>query len=200
MTNIVPMRHPPGCTCGCQNWGCDSPGWGQDLMQCWDQINQLKCIIKQIMAEVGGPIRTGPIRGVVDGSDARPGDVGEYFSASVTLAYAAGVNTQTTLSPTVVQPGDWDLWSTMEFSTITGYVQFQLSPQPVGMSHDLRGQTGQFVTETGEGQANTVIGRTGRGSFSVPTLLPFSVQIDQGIGAGQPAGTAYLVVEGRRRR
>jgi hypothetical protein len=44
------------------------------------------------------------------------------------------------------------------------------------------------------------IGQSARGSFTVPTLLPFSVTVYQGTTSTLPAGTAYMYVEARRMR
>lgn len=144
---------------------------------------------------------TGPIVGVTDGSDAAPGQVGEYIHGTTSISYAAYPQvTTTTATPLVVQPGDWDLWISMQCTTqITG-ASFFLSPQPTGMSNTMYGSLWTAIG-TGAPESITISGMIARGSFSAPTLLPFSVTVSMaGDSSLTTPGTAVLLVEGRRRR
>lgn len=149
----------------------------------------------------GGPAPIfGPIVGVIDGSDAAPGMVGEFIAGSANVAYTAYPNTTTTtVSLMVVPPGDWDLWMQMGSSSVLGAFEAYLNPLPAGMNQSM--QMSMYIGATG---STTVEGinlySVGRGSFSVPTLMPVAVDVWQTTDASLPAGTLYLAMYGRRRR
>ena len=145
----------------------------------------------------------GPIVGVVDGSDAAPGEVGEFIHMTGTFAYAAGVDgLGTTSTGTIdlinVVPGDWDFTVSASFTTLISSALFFLNPLPTGMSNNMFGLNGNF-TMPGEGETAVIIGTAARGSFAVNTMLVFEVQVFQD-AAILPAGTMTLRIEGRRRR
>ena len=136
----------------------------------------------------------GPIIGVTDGSKAAPGEVGELIIGTANTAYpASSLNWNATLSPLVVPPGDWLLTSSMGFSTMIQGAYFYLSPLPPGISNNMSGQAYTANTTAAE---FTLIGTVASLSVSVPTLLPFFVNLDTLTNAG----TAYIQVEGRRMR
>lgn len=142
----------------------------------------------------------GPIIGVVDGSDAAPGEVGEFMTASVEFAYGAGgaggLVTNGTIDLINMPPGDWDFTISATFSTTIGSALFFLSPLPTGMSNIMIGGDGNFGPMASEGVA--IIGQSARGSFAVTTLLAFSVEVFQVINGA--AGNMNLVIDARRRR
>lgn len=142
----------------------------------------------------------GPIIGVVDGSDAAPGEVGEFLTASVEFGYIAGGVAGNVTSGQIdlinMPPGDWDFTISATFSTTIGSALFFLSPEPTGMSNIMIGGDGNFGTMSVEGVA--IIGQSARGSFAVTTLLSFSVEVFQ--VAGGDAGAMNLVIDARRRR
>ena len=145
----------------------------------------------------------GPIIGVVDGSDAAPGEVGEFLTATGTFAYAAGVDGAGTTSTGQIDllnvpPGDWDFTIAARFTTLISSALFFLNPVPTGMSNNMEGLNGNF-TMPGEGETAVIIGTAARGSFAVSTLLSCEVQVFQD-AAILPAGTMTLHIEGRRRR
>jgi hypothetical protein len=162
------------------------------LMQCWQDIAQFQQFLACMLSQMG-PF---PMQGVTDGSNAAPGNIGEFMTATANATFAAGVVTTTTLSPIVIPPGDWDLWSFSEQTVETGIVWYYASPQPVGVTNDMSGIAGA----PGAGLLTRVIGLPARGSFTVPTLLAFHVEVHQDTVAGLLAGTLYLTVSGRRRR
>lgn len=181
---------------------------------CWDQSKAMYEFLSKVITDIfkcnpelipspPPSAGSGPITGVTDGSNAAAGEVGEYIGAITQISFAAyPQRTQTTVSPLVVQPGDWDLWASLYCSTEFGSVWFNLVPTPAGISNNLAGGNALGIT-TGVAQAEllaVVIGQSARGNFTVPTLLPFQVTIDQSADAALLAGTAYLQVEGRRRR
>jgi hypothetical protein len=182
---------PPSCSCGCNPCQCGG-GFG-GLMQCWQDIAQFQQFLKCMLSQMG-PY---PMQGVTDGSDAAAGVIGEFMTGTSSMAYAASVLTTGNVSPLVLSPGDWDIWASMSTTGPFGGAAFNLNPAPAGMSNILRAWVGSYgATTFADG---TVVGPYARGSFTVPTLLPFSIQVDNTPGA-EPAGTATLVVSARRRR
>lgn len=147
----------------------------------------------------------GPIIGVVDGSDASPGQVGEFLTADGTFSYAAGTDTLGTTSTGHISlinmpPGDWDMTIFAMFSTLITSALFLLDPYPVtGVSNKMFGLNGNFTAGTGGGITTTIVGPSARGSFAVNTPLVFEVQVYQ-LGVSLPAGVMNLHLEARRRR
>lgn len=152
----------------------------------------------------------GPIIGVVDGSDAAPGEVGEFIKGGGSFNYSAGaaggVTSQGQIAALNLPPGDWDCAVSASFTTLIDSAFFLLNPQPVGLSNKMFGLMGLFGGGTGGGasppadlETVILIGQTARASVAVTTLLSFEVQVYQGT-AVDPAGTMDLDVECRRRR
>jgi hypothetical protein len=52
--------------------------------------------------------------GVTDGSDAAAGDIGEYLTASGSVALGSGA--VTTVATLTLTPGDWDIWGGVTFN------------------------------------------------------------------------------------
>jgi hypothetical protein len=136
--------------------------------------------------------------------------VGEYLRGGVTQqitgigspAPALYVNIQ----PLVVPPGDWDLSAIAIFSFNLESGYFLLSPVPAGINplDNMAGWVGPIstpITWTVEIQGGIqAVGPRVQGSFSTPTLLPFSVAI---IGHDIPTGTQApwsFIVSARRMR
>lgn len=147
----------------------------------------------------------GPIIGVVDGTDAAPGEVGEFLTANGTFNYAAGTDgfgTTSTGHITLINmpPGDWDMTIFAMFSTLITSALFLLDPYPVtGVSNKMFGLNGNFTGGVTGGITTTIVGPSARGSFAVNTTLVFEVQVYQ-LGATLPAGVMNLHFEARRRR
>lgn len=168
----------PGCGCGCPPY-CNYP---------------------PPPAPSPAPIQA-PIIGVTDGSRAAPGIVGEYIRSQIDIPITAGTVNNSVVSPLVVQPGDWNLWASMWFSVLVGPVSFILSPPPTGTSNAMGAWAGS-IASAGTGSVLEAIilnGQMTAASFSVPSVLPFNVRIDQSLGS-LTAGTATFLVEGRRMR
>jgi hypothetical protein len=144
----------------------------------------------------------GPIIGVVDGSNAAPGQVGEFMTATGSFAYAAGTTSGVTSTGTIplinMPPGDWDFTISASFSDLITSALFFLTPLPTGMSNPMFGLNGNF-TMAGEAETVIIIGQSARGSFAVTTLLTFEVQVFNN-STSDPAGTMTLRIEARRRR
>jgi hypothetical protein len=136
-----------------------------------------------------------PLLGVTDGSNAPAGYVGEFAEMTVTVAYAASPTiTNQTVSTLVLTAGDWNIWAYAEYTVGVGFASFTQTPQATGTSNGVHGQVGG-----GGGTDDGVMGSLVRGSFSLPTALPFQVYVDQS-QAGLLAGTFYLTVNARRVR
>jgi hypothetical protein len=193
------------CTCG----GGQQPPWnwwGQNLRSCWSQIKELKEIISDIIEDMGGPISTGPISGVVDGSNATAGQVGEYFVGNSTGSFATTANQTQTLSPLVLSPGDWDVQGCLWVDEPVNGIYFYLNPVPTGIATypigsntatPLVGTTGSITAVPSEGL--WVHTSRAQASLSVPTLLPFTL-ITNTQSAGTAAGSFTLFLSARRMR
>lgn len=208
----------PGSLCGPGGGDmlCPPPGscWPV-LGGCWDlsqeAIDAITKILKSILQNNPGLIPpstvVGPIVGVTDGSDAGPGEVGEFVTTDGFTNYAAyPAATVGNISLIVMQPGDWDMWISAIFTTDVGGAFFQLpAPLPVGVSNSMVGYTA-LAASVGSQAGGTgvegvvVIGQYARGSFAVPTLLAFVTRVDQSSNNTLPAGTMQLHFEARRRR
>lgn len=149
----------------------------------------------------------GPIVGVVDGSDAAPGEVGEFLSMDGFGTYAAyPTATVGTIPMLNMPPGDWDMWVSALFSSDIGGAFFQVpAPLPSRLSNSMAGYMA-LAAAVGLAGSTTpvegviVIGITARGSFAVTTPINFTFRVDQSDNTSLPAGTIQLHMEARRRR
>lgn len=145
----------------------------------------------------------GPIVGVVDGSDAAPGEVGEFLTALQSVNYTGGTHIETSITLINMPPGDWDMQASASFSTHVGSVLFELVPIPTGMSNAMVGWMGVFSATASpavDAEDLVLIGQSARGSFAVPTPLAFDIQVDQSTASGLPSGVMLIRIEARRRR
>jgi hypothetical protein len=147
----------------------------------------------------------GPIIGVVDGSAAAPGEVGEFITALGTFNYTAYPNTsQENITLLNLPPGDWDAEASASFTTAVGAVFFALAqPVPTGASNSMVGFAGDFGPAAGMAADVldvALIGQTARLSFANPTPLIFVLQVDQATNSSLLAGTMTIRIECRRRR
>lgn len=178
---------------------------------CYNQSQSLYNLVSQVVSDIFAKnpgiipqpppsAGSGPIIGVTDGSSAAPGEVGEFATGSGTMAYSgtASANVIGSISPLVLQPGDWDIGAYMTFTSPVGGAYYILQPVPPGASNPMQAW-GTDVGAAGFGiEYEVLVGASARGSFSVPTLLAFYVVV--GIDANANSGTAELVVSARRRR
>jgi hypothetical protein len=184
-----PPPQPDPCGCGCGD---------NDLMQCWGQVEAFRCMVTQIVNDIlgqsGGPVKTGPIAGVVDGSDAKPGQVGEFYSNNIDgLAIPVGSNTMT-ISAGVLSPGDWDCYAWCAAQEPLSYMWFGLEPLPTGVSNKM----GAIASNPGGNPVEiTASSSMARASLTVPTLFPFQLVTEN---TGTAAATAGFRFAARRRR
>jgi hypothetical protein len=166
------------------------------LMQCWQDIAQFQQFLQCMLSQMG-PI---PIQGVTDGSDAKAGYIGEYITGQSPFTYTAYPNiTTVNLSPLVVSPGDWNLWSFAGMATEFGAVQYGLSPVPAGVYGGL-GAVNSIGGASPVAEYASVMSPTTRANVTVPTLLPFTLTVHQDTSSSLPAGNGILYVFGRRVR
>ena len=212
-TNIMPMHHihhwkppqrpqpsPPSCFSELAR-----------LNQCYDDVQAMKQILAKVMADLmandpatvqaiidaiqshtgSGP--SVPIIGVTDGSDAQPGQVGEWLQYEQNPSYPAGPMTAN-VTMGVLQPGDWNCWLYF-YPAAPGMtsVQLELNPIPPGFSNNM-----YSVGIVPAGEAFSMVGPVARALVSVPTLVAFTL-ITNNAGTGS-AGTATVGFAARRVR
>lgn len=202
---VIPFPLPWGQT------GCCPPGGMDALMKCYCDLQQASAFIGQVMLDqinnnpaqieaiIAGIEASGsslPTIGVTNGSNAQPGQVGEWVEFVATAAYTAASQTQN-LTMGVLQPGDWDCTAFCEYSTYITGSQFILAPQPAGFSNTMFGAT-ESAGDTGI-LGITTVSPLARASISVPSLVVFSLTTN-GPSAGPSAGQATLTFDARRAR
>jgi hypothetical protein len=141
--------------------------------------------------------------GVADSSDAKPGEVGEYFTSSLDVgsAIALGSFTPVNIATITLPAGDWDVWGTVVFLpgaiTTVNTIQAWLNTASAAIPGDLT-QGGylslraQFLT----GQPQAV--PAGRMRFSTSADTPIFLTASAGFGvAGM---TAFGAIFARRMR
>lgn len=202
---VIPFPLPWGQT------GCCPPGGMDALMKCYCDIQQASAFIGQVMLDqinnnpaiiaaiIAGIEKSGsnlPLVGVTNGSQAQPGQVGEFVLFSQNVNFTAAAQTQI-LSMGVLQPGDWDVWQYAYFSQVFTSASMILSPQPAGFSFDLFANTGSVDPTNFE--AMSLVSTTAQASISVPTLMVISF-VTNGLGTGPGPGVAVVNIAARRRR
>jgi hypothetical protein len=134
--------------------------------------------------------------GVTDGSDASPGQVGQFvtFSNTVNFPTTAQVNQPVNLG--TLQPGDWDCNMFAEASVFVTNLQLILSPVPPGFS----GNMSAVLAMTVGTEAVITICPQARASLTAGTNITAAVTTNN-VGAAPPTGgTATVSFNARRRR
>lgn len=193
---------PPGCA---PNPCFDAAS----LLQCYCDIQATSQLISKIVqnllatdpaftqAIVDAIAKSGsniPLVGVTNGSDAQPGQVGEWVQFAVPATYTAIPQTQI-LSLGVLQPGDWDIWANILVSTAVGWIECFLDPQPAGVSDSLFSVMGELSAGQEGVRLTSVVARA---SISVPTL--FAMQVQTNNINGTVAGNMIVTLDARRMR
>lgn len=126
-----------------------------------------------------------PRMGVVDGSAAVPGQVGEWISSSASItipALGAGNNWQGLVTPISLPAGDWMCFADATWALFYPSVFFGMGPVPAGLSNGMLGGS------WGSGDVNNriALGVPAHAAMATPTLLTFQVLIQAGgvVGSG----------------
>lgn len=172
MTSVVRLR--PTCPCGCHH----PPG-----TPCPPSCDPCAPSSRPQMP-----------MGVTDGSNALPGQVGEFITATTAIAFQQGVTLTTTISVITMPPGDWDAQAFAQFTAVIDACTFFLQPTPPGVN---TGMGNQFQEAAGTvGEATMLGGPFTRINVTVPTALTFYVLVESSVNSG----VMYLNVNARRAR
>lgn len=204
-----PMPFPMWGGGGSLPWGpgCCPPGGMDALMKCYCDVQAATAFICSVMvqciqtnpavtaaiiAAIEASGSTLPLLGVTNGTEAQPGQVGEFVHFSIPLSYLAA-NQSYPISVGVLQPGDWDVWAQLSFMNNPDIIgaYFILAPVPVGLSGDMY----TISTTSGPLVAVTIPSEAVQALISVPTLIAMSVTINS-----PSAGNALFEFSARRRR
>ena len=111
--------HPPSC-------------WSEiaKLEECFEKTAEfdkfLADAINRLIAQ--GKINplpaVGPIQGVTDGSAAGPGMVGELLQSSFSGTVSTGTVSTATFAAITLSPGDWDIYSDLNFGDVSVAAEF----------------------------------------------------------------------------
>ena len=210
-SNVVPMTTPPPANVPWQQsaglWpmpsttlpGCCPPS---GLMQSWCDIQNAMAFISAVMidlinnnpdiaqAMIDAIVKSGaalPLVGVTNGSDAQPGQVGEWVEFAMdNVTYPSGSSVQT-LSMGVLQPGDWNVWYIVYHNANPTNSSAIFLPLPTGFSGG---------APSVQGRAGTILlSPQARASLTVPTLVPLQLTVDS-----TGASFCRVVVHARRMR
>lgn len=218
-SNIVPMPMPmpqgmsmPGQMMSSYPAGCCPPGDMSALLQCYCDIQAATAFISKVVTDlaandpafqkalVDGIAASGsnlPLIGVTNGSDAQPGQVGEFIDLSQTVNYPVTANTNQVVTMGILQPGDWDVWAWADCPGLVTGLNIDLNPIPPGFSSGMQAFT--IGIQSASPQAALITTPTVRATLSVPTLCVMNVLTNQ-VTAGPAPGTIGLVLSARRRR
>jgi len=212
-SNVVPMpTNWPGPMFMPKSWPQPPSCFSElaSLNACYDSIQMMEQILSKVITDlvtnntavqtaiVEAIAKSGsnvPLIGVTNGTDATPGQVGEWFFFTVNGSIT-GTAAQIAMQSVTLQPGDWDIWASLDASVFVTSMQFNVtSPLPAGMSDNMFSIIAQ---PTGVTEAVVVESNSSRLLCSVPTLVPFQLEFNT-TGAGS-AGTYGFTVKARRRR
>lgn len=197
---VIPFPLPWGQT------GCCPPGGMDALMKCYCDLQQASAFIGQVMLDqinnnpaiiaaiIAGIEKSGsnlPTVGVTDGSNAQPGQVGEFVYMAAPAPFGTGTSM---LNLGVLQPGDWDCWAWMDNQdgTVTTIESF-LNPLPAGFSNNMNA----FTYSGTPAEDLTLVQPAARANITVPTLLVFQFNVT---GFTPPNGFTNQYFAARRRR
>lgn len=206
--SVVPFHqpHPPGCTCQmcCQ---IDS-----DTIRCWQQMQlfeqMISDIVNKIFANPTPEMITAitnmfntnviPSVGVTDGSNAKPGHVGELLHFYVPAIPFTAAQQLQVIPVGIIPPGDWQIQIEAGVqSGAMGSLSGQLDTLPVGFTHYL--QT-YFQIDITPGTAGEILATSlwAKANVTVPT--PMNYRVTTNFFQTGTAGTFALAAEARRMR
>jgi hypothetical protein len=189
------------------------------LNACYDSVQMMEQILGKVMTDlvtnnvavqqaiVEAIAKSGsnvPLIGVTNGSNAQPGQVGEYVLFQVAVTYPAGTPNTQVVSMGVLQPGDWQCWGAFYVAGgLIGTSNFYLngppppaSVPPVGFDTTMQG----FILTSSSVNESLVVGLQARANLSVPTLVSYGLLTNQIADAGATATTGTLFFGARRMR
>lgn len=134
--------------------------------------------------------------GVTDGSDAQPGEVGEFihlkslpgFSLTPNVAFHQAVTSG------VLPPGDWDCWAYCGFSTVLQEASLLLDPLPAGFTNNMLAFS-TIVPVTLEGVL--LVSLMARALTAAPSMIVWDLGV---LSTTAVTGQAELEFYARRRR
>lgn len=195
MTHLQPCPPEPPCC---------PPGWSEEAMACWRQMQELMAIIRATVApdierlerQIASLQQQVKVLtfGVTDGSNALPGHVGEFVALQAPdINFPTATSTVSVVAGTLA-PGDWNVQAYAYINVgITG-AQFYLSPQPPGISDSMGAVIALFGHEN-----VTLVGPLVRANIVAPTVLQFSCTTNND-GPGPTPGIMSVRVAARRMR
>lgn len=208
----APMPFPMWGGGGTLPWGpgCCPPGGMDALLKCYCDVQaataficsvMVQCVqtnpavVQAIIAAIEASGSTLPLIGVTNGSDAQPGQVGEFVQLTASIAYPATPASTVSGTYGVLNPGDWDCWMYGLTTTVVGDLSQNLNPQPPGFNSDMQMRV-EMPDAAGFGYLPPTLARA---SLSVPTLIAVSIGTNFTASAGN-AGVFEGVFCARRRR
>jgi hypothetical protein len=143
-----------------------------------------------------------PRVGVVDGSNAAPGEIGEYYTNTTTVNVTGGISQTQSVTAGTLPPGDWLVVASLQLDEGVAGMYMALSPLPAGVSNDMSAEAFVNIAAgggivTGGGVVNS---HPARASLTANTPFVFSVQTNY---AGTPGGdntTGPLILQAWRIR
>lgn len=176
-------------------------------MSCYDDVRLAEAFLSKVMigliennpavtqAMINAIQKAGssvPLIGVTDGSNAQPGQVGEWIQLSANFAIPIASQTLL-LSLGVLQPGDWTCSALAFCNPWVGSLYFVLADN-TGFSNSM-GSPALGATD----QAVNQISSVARCSISTPTLVAFSVSTNFD-ASGTAASNGTIEFNARRAR
>ena len=168
-----PATCPPPCP------PCPPP-WSS-VQQCWDMTSEFDKFLQQAIQRLinqgmmpATPV-TGPIVGVVDGSEAGVGEVGEFLSGTASATVTVpGTGTNFQVTPLLVPPGDWDLQGFCSLPS-TDLAGAWFSPNPAIPA--MKGVLYASYFASGSETDITLVSSNAQLSTSAPVMLSFNLGI-----------------------
>lgn len=179
----------------------------------WDGLQWVAVINtpEGIPGPAGPPGATGPAGpnvmppGVIDGSNAAPGQVGEYVSGSVSSANIVG-GTVITGTIVTVPPGDWDVYVRSSVAATVNFEQAATAGLGIAVTLFTVSVTNNYGIPlnmpTGNYTVTVPVAFSTRLNSATPTNFQMQATIGVGINAfvAATAGTFSATIEARRAR
>lgn len=164
-------RPPCGCPPGHFCWFCLKDTWGDEIA---DLLLNHPDLVERLNADR---------MGVVDGSPALVGQVGEYRVGTRVLtipALGAGQSFQGGVGSLQLPPGDWMCFSDASWSNYYPGVSFALSPAPAGVSNAMPGG----LWGSADPHARLAVGVPAHALIANPIAFHFGVSVSAGPAMG----------------